>query len=165
MDPTSDAHRHVRLLLVMALWRLMLTGTIWPGSHGDRQSHQLMDLTAGQLRKGICPWELEAGGWREALCGKAAGEWGSYTQTDGGPGTRNLIPDFLSDHLEGHPSLRKCSLNSQIYRHQRKQTEEPPSPHVPCLRSEEGLLGSRRSADASCFSRRCYRQGYAQKVL
>lgn len=47
--------------LVMAPWQRKLTGTIWPGSHGDMQSHRLMGLTAGQLGEGICPWELEAG--------------------------------------------------------------------------------------------------------
>lgn len=64
----------------MALWQLMLTGTIWPRSRGDRQSHQLMGLTAGQLGKGICLWELEAGGggWREAQHGVAARRWVGY---------------------------------------------------------------------------------------
>lgn len=44
----------VRLLPVTALWPLMVTGTIWPGSHGDMQSHRLTGLTAGQLGRGIC---------------------------------------------------------------------------------------------------------------
>lgn len=34
------------------------------GSRGDRKSCQLTSLTAGQLGKGTCLWELEApGGW------------------------------------------------------------------------------------------------------
>lgn len=52
------------------------------------------------------------GGWREAVRGEAAGQWGCSTQTDGSPETQNLIPGFLSDHLEGHPSPQKCSPNS-----------------------------------------------------
>lgn len=48
--------------LVMARRQRKLTGTIWPGSHGDMQSHRLTDLTTGQLGKGICPWEVEAEG-------------------------------------------------------------------------------------------------------
>lgn len=52
--------------------------------------------------------------WREAQQAEAAGRWVCYRQTDGGPETRNPIPTFLSDHMEGHPFPRKCSPNSQI---------------------------------------------------
>ena len=60
----------MRLLLVIAQWQLMLAGTIWLGSHSDMQSRQLKGLTAGQLGKGIRPWELGARGRQEALRGE-----------------------------------------------------------------------------------------------
>lgn len=100
----------VRLLPVTALWQRMVTGTIWPTSRGDTQSHQLTGLTAGQLGKGICLWTWSSpGGWG-GLVGVRGGQpawggrWVRSTQTDGGPENENPIPipAFLSDHLEGH---------------------------------------------------------------
>lgn len=69
---------------IIAPWQLMLTGTIWPGSHGDPQIHQLTGLTAGQLGKGIGWWELEAWGVAGSPAWGGCGTVVCYTQRDGG---------------------------------------------------------------------------------
>lgn len=80
-------------------WQLMLMGTIWPGSHGDLQIHQLTGLTAGQLGKGTGWWELEAWG----VVGSLA--WGGcYTQRHGGLKGRIRPPTSSLTVLRGPQS-------------------------------------------------------------
>lgn len=149
----------VRLLPVTALWPLMVTGTIWPGSHGDMQSHRLTGLTAGQLGRGIClrTWRPPGEGSRKPAWG---GRWVCCTQTDGGPENENPTPAFLSDHLEGHPFSRKFSEQPTMQGWRRSQSQEPPLPHEGLgSRSEDSLPGL-----SVLLMRCCSRQGSAKEV-
>lgn len=99
-DTREAAHRH-------GTGQRKLTGTIWPGSHGDMQGHRLPGLTAGQLGKG---------GGRSVGTGGLAGrrqEVGMCTHR-WRPRNSECDPRFPLWPSGGPPFPRRCSLNSQI---------------------------------------------------
>ena len=129
--------------------------------------HQLMDLTAGQLRKGICLWT-----WRpQCVCMEGSrkpawgGWWVCHTQTDGRPEDENLISTssltiWKATHSPGNfPKSQICKGRGGV-RSRR---------FLPLKASVQGQRTVCWASQALRYSvhlkRRCYRQGSAREVL